>query len=79
MVYHQSVPYAYDSGSNFVPLTTQYVSGNYIAEIFPILDTIPENIILASTGNYELNSIYTTPAYTVGIINTPISVSLTMQ
>ena len=76
-IYKQSVPVYYASGaSSFATADNQYDSGKYIAEVFPIRDTTPENLSFDSTGNMQLMTAYTTSVYTAGIINTTVPVTL---
>lgn len=74
-IYKQALPVAY-SGSSIIPLPSQYDPSKYIAEIFPIRDTTPENVNFVSTGNFALASGYLTPVYTASIINTFVPVTL---
>ena len=81
-IYKQVQPFRYDSGWNLLPILDQYDTSKYIAEVFPIRVTFPEGldtwVSLSSTGNYQLNTGYTTNIYIVNGINTPVTGSLTL-
>jgi len=81
-IYKQVQPFRYDSGRNLLPILDQYDTSKYIAEVFPIRVTFPEGldtwVSLSSTGNYQLNTGYTTNIYIVNGINTPVTGSLTL-
>ena len=48
-MYKQTLPFRYDSGNTLVEIPSQYDATKYIAEVFAIWDTTPENVYFAST------------------------------
>ena len=78
-IYKQGIPVYYASWALITQAPSQYDSGKYIAEIFPIWDTTPENFSFASTGNLNFLTWYTTAVYTASIINIIVPITLQIQ
>jgi len=74
-MYKQKIPVRYESGNvQPVQIPSQYDANKYIAEVFAIRDTTPENVYFASSGAAQLNIWYTTNVYTAGVLNVAVPV-----